>query len=73
MAKNAGHDWSRLDAMSDEERHMAALSDPDARPLTPEDFKRMKRTPQVRVICRALGSSQEEFVRWFHIPPSTPQ
>ena len=34
------HDWSRADAMSDEERRVAALSDPDAQPLTPEDFQR---------------------------------
>src|SRR5713101_6789722 len=61
------HDWSRLDAMSDQERHTAALSDPDAQPLTPEDFKRMKRTPQVRIIRRALGLSQEEFSARFHI------
>jgi putative transcriptional regulator len=65
------HDWRRLDAMSDEERHAAALSDPDAQPLTPEDFKRMKRTPQVRIIRRALGLSQEEFAKRFHIPLGT--
>jgi putative transcriptional regulator len=65
------HDWSRLDAMSDQERHAAALSDPDAQPLTPEDFKRMKRTPQVRITRRALGLSQEEFARRFHIPLGT--
>ena len=64
-------DWSRLDAMSDEERHAAALGDPDAKPLTPDDFKRMKRTPQVRVIRRALGLSQEEFATRFHIPLGT--
>jgi putative transcriptional regulator len=65
------HDWSRLDAMTDLERHAAALSDPDAQPLTPEDFKRMKRTPQVRVIRRALGLSQEEFASRFYIPLGT--
>ena len=54
--------------MTDEERHAAALSDPDAQPLTPEDFKRMKRTPQVRIIRRALGLSLEEFASRFHIP-----
>jgi putative transcriptional regulator len=57
--------------MSEEERHAAALSDPDAQPLTPEDFKRMKRTPQVRVIRRALGLSQEEFASRFRIPLGT--
>lgn len=40
-------DWSRFDAMTEAERHAAALSDPDAQPLTPEDFRRMRRTPQV--------------------------
>ena len=28
------NDWSRLDAMTGEQRHAAALADPDARPLT---------------------------------------
>ena len=31
-------DWARLDAMSDEEVMAAALSDPDAQPLTPEEL-----------------------------------
>lgn len=65
------HDWSRLDAMSEDERHAAAMNDPDAKPLTPEDFKRMKRTPRVKVIRRALGLSQEEFAERFHIPLGT--
>ena len=57
--------------MTAAERHAAALSDPDARPLTPEDFKRMKRTPRVGIIRRALGLSQEEFAGRFHIPLGT--
>lgn len=65
------HDWSRLEAMTEAERHAAALSDPDAQPLTPHDFKRMKRTPQVRVIRRALGLSQEDFAARYHIPLGT--
>jgi putative transcriptional regulator len=69
--KASAHDWSRFDAMTDEERHAAALADPDAQPLNPEDFKRMKRTPQVRIIRRALGLSQEEFAARFHIPLGT--
>ena len=47
------------------------MSDPDAQPLTPDDFARMKRTPQVRVIRRALGLSQEEFAEKFQIPLGT--
>ena len=71
MSKAASHDWTRLDAMSADERHAAALADRDAKPLTRQDFERMKRTPQVRVIRRALGLSQEEFAARFHIPLGT--
>lgn len=69
--KAGKHDWRRFDAMSDAQRHAAAARDPDAKPLTPDDFKRMKRTPQVRIIRRALGLTQEEFAQRFHIPLGT--
>lgn len=65
------HDWSRLDAMSEAERHAAALRDPDAKPLTPADFTRLRRTPQVKIIRRALGLTQEEFAGRFQIPLGT--
>lgn len=64
-------DWSRFDAMTDEEVEAAALSDPDAQPLTDADMRRMKRTPQVKVIRRALRLSQEEFAHVFRIPVGT--
>ncbi len=64
-------DWSRFDAMSDAERHQAAINDPDARPLTEEDFRRMKRTPQAKIIRRALKLSQEDFAARYHIPIGT--
>ena len=57
--------------MTDAERHAAALSDPDAQPLTHEDLLRMKRTPRAKIIRRALGLSQEEFAARFHIPIGT--
>ena len=57
--------------MTAQERTSAALSDPDAQPLTDDDRKRMKRTPQVKVIRRALGLSQEEFSERFCIPLGT--
>jgi putative transcriptional regulator len=69
--KSERHDWSRFDAMSEAERHDAALRDPDAQPLSPERMARMRRTPQVRIIRRALGLSQEEFATRFHIPLGT--
>jgi putative transcriptional regulator len=65
------HDWSRFDAMTEAERHAAAIGDPDALPLTPERMARMRGTPQVRIIRRALGLSQEEFAARFHIPLGT--
>jgi putative transcriptional regulator len=71
QAKSAKTDWSRFDAMNEAQRHQAALSDPDTRPLTEEDLTRMKRTPQARIIRRALGLSQEDFAARYHIPLGT--
>ena len=65
------HDWGAFDAMTDAERHTAALSDPDARPITPENEKYLRSTPRVRVIRRALRLSQEAFAARFHIPLGT--
>jgi putative transcriptional regulator len=65
------HDWTRFDAMMQEQRHAAAMKDPDAQPLTEVNLKRLKRTPQVKIIRRALGLSQEEFAARFHIPLGT--
>ncbi len=67
----ASHDWAHFDAMTETQRHAAALSDPDAQPVTPDNVRRMKRTPQVKVIRRALGLSQEMFAARFHIPLGT--
>jgi putative transcriptional regulator len=49
----------------------AALADPDAQPLTRADTKRMKRTPQVKIIRRALRMTQEEFAARYRIPLGT--
>ena len=35
------------------------------------DFARMKRTPQVKIIRRALGLSQDDFAARYHIPIGT--
>src|SRR5207245_4762026 len=67
----AKHDWSRLDAMTQAEKHAAAVSDPDNRPLSDGDMKRMKRTPRAKIIRRALGLSQEDFAARYHIPLRT--
>jgi putative transcriptional regulator len=65
------HDWSRADAMTPEERHVAAMSDPDARPLTEEEWKRVKFTPRVKILRRVFKLSQEEFAERFQIPLGT--
>jgi len=69
--KPPAQDWTAFDAMSAEERHAAALRDPDAQPITPENEPRMRRTPQVRVIRRTLKLSQEEFSARFRVPLGT--
>ena len=57
--------------MTEEQRHRAALLDPDAQPLSDADFARMKRTPQAKVIRRALALTQEEFSSRYLIPLGT--
>src|SRR5215813_13546916 len=71
QARSAKTDWTRFDAMTEAEKHAAALSDPDNRPLTEDDMKRMKRTPRAKIIRRALGLSQEDFAARYHIPIGT--
>ena len=65
------HDRSRPNSMSGEQRHAAAVNDQDAQPITPENEKHMERTPQVKIIRRALGLSQEDFAARLHIPLGT--
>ncbi|MEA2876784.1 MAG: putative transcriptional regulator [Hyphomicrobiales bacterium] len=57
--------------MTREQIESAAARDPDSSPLTPADFARMKRTPQVKIIRRALGLSQDDFAARYHIPIGT--
>ena len=47
------------------------MEDPSDQPLTASDLKRMKRTPQVKIIRRALGLTQEEFAARYRIPLGT--
>jgi len=48
-----------------------ARADPDAQPLTPEDLRRMRRTPRIKLIRRSLGLTQEEFSARYQIPVGT--
>jgi putative transcriptional regulator len=64
-------DWQAFDAMSEEERHQAALSDPNCPPLTDEQLVRARRMPTVRVLRLRLNMTQEEFAAKFHLPLGT--
>jgi putative transcriptional regulator len=64
-------DWSGFDAMTEAERHAAAMADPDARPMTDAEWARARRVPQVKIIRRAFKLSQEEFAANFRIPLAT--
>jgi len=57
--------------MTQKQIEAAAKADRDNRPLSVVDLGRMKRTPQVKIIRRALGISQEDFAARFHIPIGT--
>ena len=65
------HDWSRLESMTTEQRHAAALADADAQPLSDADMDRMTPTPRLKIIRRALGLTQEEFAARYQIPLGT--
>jgi putative transcriptional regulator len=64
-------DWTRLDAMSENEVMAAARSDPDAQPLTPEQLAKMRRLSRVKVLRQRLGMTQAEFAEAFHLPITT--
>ena len=57
--------------MSPEAIEEAAWADRDAQPLSQADMKRMKRTPQAKIIRRTLELTQEEFAERYHIPLGT--
>jgi putative transcriptional regulator len=60
-----------LRPMTPEAIEAAARGDSNAQPLTSGDLKRMKRTPQAKIIRRALALTQEEFAVRYHIPLGT--
>jgi putative transcriptional regulator len=58
-------------SMSAQAVERAARSDRDAQPLSVTDLRRLKRTPQAKIIRRALDLTQEEFSARYHIPLGT--
>ena len=64
-------DWRAFDAMSEQDRHRAALSDPDAPPATKAQLARARRVPTVRALRQRLNLTQEQFAARFHLPLGT--
>jgi putative transcriptional regulator len=69
-------DWDRVDAMTEEEIHAAALSDPDAQPIpfgTNEELEKIGLIHQVNVkrLRERLGLTQEAFAAAYRIPVGT--
>ncbi len=80
--KKANHksltDWSRVNAMTEEEIMANALSDPDNPPLTLAELKKFKRANpikkiDVKAIREKLQVSQGEFARYFGVSIRTLQ
>jgi putative transcriptional regulator len=66
-------DWDRINAMTEEEIHAAALADPDSQPLPRpgEDWSGLIRIPNVRKLRERLELTQEEFAATYRIPVGT--
>jgi putative transcriptional regulator len=69
----AGTDWDRVNAMTEEQIHAAALSDPDAQPLpgVDGDWSGLIRLVNVKRLRERLGLTQEEFASTYRIPVGT--
>jgi putative transcriptional regulator len=57
--------------MSDAEVEAAAKADPDCQPLSKSDLAKLRRTPRIKIIRRALKLTQEEFSSRYLIPLGT--
>jgi putative transcriptional regulator len=67
---DTGTDWAKVAALTDEEIHAAALSDPDAQPL-PRDMRGFTRIVNVKKLREKLGLTQEAFAETYRIPLGT--
>jgi putative transcriptional regulator len=69
-------DWDAVNALTDEQIHAAALSDPDAQPLplgTDEEMAKLGliHIPNVKKLRERLGLTQEAFAAAYRIPIGT--
>ena len=69
-------DWAAVEAMTEEEIHAAALSDPDAQPIPLGSDEEMAKLglihiPNVKKLRERLGLTQEAFAAAYRIPIGT--
>ena len=57
--------------MTEAEIEAAAKADPDARPMSEDEWRTARRVPRVKTMRRALGLTQEEFSARYHVPLGT--
>lgn len=57
--------------MTEDEIEVAAKADPDAQPMTEDEWRTARRVPRVKTMRRALGLTQEEFAARYHVPLGT--
>ena len=57
--------------MTEEEIKAAAEADPDARPMSTEEWRKARRVPRTKTLRRILGLTQQEFAARYHIPLGT--
>jgi putative transcriptional regulator len=63
-------DWAKIAALTDEQIHAAALSDPDAQPL-PRDGRGLTKLVNVKKLREKLRLTQEAFAEAYRIPVGT--
>lgn len=66
-------DWQRVNAMTEEEITEAAMSDPDAQPVTEEELKHFRPVPNIKAIRQKLKLSQHQFAETYHLSVRTVQ
>jgi putative transcriptional regulator len=64
-------DWAAVAALTDEQVHAAALSDPDAAPIGFFNMPGFIRIPNVKHLREKLGMTQEAFAAAYRIPVGT--
>jgi|HubBroStandDraft_1064217.scaffolds.fasta_scaffold12870_4 putative transcriptional regulator len=71
-----GTDWAAVEALTEEQLHANALSDPDSQPIPPgadEELAKLglHRIPNVKKLRERLGLTQEAFASTYRIPVGT--